>query len=163
MNVLSTTQGDVRMITLPYIRKWIFQNSSPIIRYIIRQTFLKSNPKSVHKYKTKHTYAHKHQTRIFEKLVPSNLPLWRKKKKKAHKARTCWYRRSFRLMIRTRFKGGKEKKRKKAANYFVLSPTPLSFFSWFFLSFSQMYSLMLLTFLYRTRNFLVDDFGSRMH
>ena len=45
---------------------------------------------------------HKHQTNFFEELVPSVLPLL-KKKKKVHKARTRWYRGPSRRFINTRF------------------------------------------------------------
>ena len=56
----------------------------------------------LHKHKAKQTYTNIKY--IFEEWVPLTLPLPRKKGKKAHKARTCWYRRPFRLIYRFQIK-----------------------------------------------------------
>ena len=65
-------------------------------------------------HKTKHTQTSKQN---FRRLVPSVLPLL----KKAHKARTCWYRGPFRRFINTRIKKNfKYKKGMDRSNEFFL-------------------------------------------
>ena len=61
---------------------------------------------SLHKHET---YIHKHQTiKNFLKLVPSILPV-----KRAHKARTCWYRRPFPVIcqyqVKEKYKKGMDR------------------------------------------------------
>ena len=67
---------------------------------------------SLHKHKT---YIHKHQTQIFE-VSPFNItPV-----KRAHKARTCWYRRPFRLIyryqVKEKYKKGMDRRNIKLKN-----------------------------------------------
>ena len=72
-------------------------------------------------YKTKHTYAYIKHT-VLEELVPSVLPLLKKKKKKAHEARTRCYRGPFRRFINTKLdKNEKEviKDRRMGHRFFI--------------------------------------------
>ena len=84
---------------------------SKLFSHIYIQSSVKSIYKTNHFTNIKHTiwYIHKHQTQIFKELVPFNItPV-----KRAHKARTCWYRRPccliYRYQVKEKYKKGMDR------------------------------------------------------
>ena len=72
-----------------------------ICTQVIKQYILNNNNKSVPTEICIEQNIHKHQTQNFRRISPFGIaPV---KKKKAHKARTRWYRGPFRRFINTRF------------------------------------------------------------
>ena len=88
--VLPTTPGRPNSV----VSKCTLQNSSQSYAFV--QVSPQNQP--LHNHQTKHTYTH------FRRVSPFSIT----PDKRAHKTKTRWYRRPFRLIYDMRLKGGKE-------------------------------------------------------